>query len=1157
VDARVWSEFPVELGSARFHRPVPSEAEGSGDGSYLVLAGIYFSPLNNYRICILNLVRISAFGFRALKRLTIVLLGVALSTVGNGAEPTFDDQALEFFEREVRPVLSDRCYACHSGRLKEPKGGLRLDSRSGLLAGGDTGPAIVPGDTSASLLVDAVNYGDLYQMPPKTKLPAHEIKILTQWIRMGAPWGTSPDVANATEFDLKGRMSEHWCWTAPTPVDPPAVRNRDWPRQESDAFILAALENRGLTPAAQANRRVLVRRAYFDLIGLPPTPEQVEAFLRDDSSGAFETLVDELLDSPHFGERWARHWLDLVRYAETYGHEFDYMNEHAYKYRDYLIRAFNADISYDQLILEHVAGDLLEPARRHPAEDFNESVIGTGFWWLGEATHSPVDVRDDEARRADNQIDVLCKTFLGLTVACARCHDHKFDAISTKDYYALAGYLQSSRRHEAFLDPRGSIKQSIRRMRRLTAQGTERLVVSLLAKRLSADEFAERLVATWGLDASVEKEGSLARWVTALRDDQLKDAAHPLHAWFLLSERGGAAPADIDAVSRRLEAAAAEAERVNSALPRIAEFEAGFDDWFVTGHAFGQSPTLSSQWDAWAEEVQLQRPGLADGRTMAGPLQGVLRSPTFTLTHPNVFYRISGKGATVRVIAEGYFMDTFNALLFKGFSLDVDTEGQFIWQRQAQDLHRYVGHRVHLEIIDHGDGAVGVDEVRLSDGEIPRTPPSKMARAVVSGDVQGLPELARAYGRCWAAAFEAIEQHNANAEDVALINWALKHGLIADAPRDAELDSLREQLKLEELGLAAPNRVLAMVDGTPENERVFIRGNHRTLGDEVPRRFLTALAGNAGVSDRGERSEPGQNLQQESLQLGSGRLALAREMIEPNNPLVARVMVNRIWHHLFGRGIVPSVDNFGVLGQRPTNPELLDYLALRFVGTNWSIKRIIRELMLSATYQMSSKAAANAAEIDPQNLLWHHMPIRRLQGESIRDAMLCLSGGLDRTMYGRSVPIHVTPFMQGRGRPKKSGPLNGNGRRSVYLEVRRNFLSPMMLAFDTPIPFNTIGRRNQSNVPAQALILMNDPFVVEQAKKWSERLVAQPSTPKARIEHMYQATFSRPPTELELRDSRSFLDRQASELATGLEDPRVWADLAHVLWNVKEFIYLK
>jgi hypothetical protein len=368
------------------------------------------------------------------------------------ADPSPAD--LEFFEKKIRPLLVESCQKCHGPDKQQ--GGLRLDSRTVAFQGGDNGPPIEPGKPAESLLIEAVNYDGDIKMPPKGKLPDEQIALLTEWVKRGAPWPADRTPAgggNDGEFDLAARKAEQWCFRSLQSPAPPAVHNKDWPQSPIDRFLLSKLEAAGLSPAPPADKRTLLRRVTYDLIGLPPTPEEIDAFLADESPRAFERVVNRLLDSPHYGERWGRHWLDLVRFAETHGHEFDFEIPHAYEYRDYVIRAFNADVPYNQFVIEHVAGDLLTEPRTHPAEHFNESIIGTGFWFLGEAKHSPVDVRADEADRVDNQIDVFSKTFLAQTVACARCHDHKFDAISTRDYYALKGFLQSSRFQVACVDP--------------------------------------------------------------------------------------------------------------------------------------------------------------------------------------------------------------------------------------------------------------------------------------------------------------------------------------------------------------------------------------------------------------------------------------------------------------------------------------------------------------------------------------------------------------------------------------------------------------------------------------------------------------------------------------------------------------------------------
>lgn len=384
-----------------------------------------------------------------LAMLSTALLAVWVATVTNSspaAEPRPTSEELEFFEKKVRPLLVEHCYSCHSSQAEKIQASLLLDSRAGLLKGGDSGAAIIPGDPEGSLFIEAVRYAGS-EMPPKGKLPSNDIQTLERWVKIGAPWpeeaAPTADVARPV-FNLQQRKKDHWVWQPIRSPAIPHVAQRDWPRNDVDHLILARLEAAVVQPAAQADKTALVRRLYFDLIGLPPTPEQAAKYLDDKSPQATERLVDELLASPHFGERWGRHWLDLVRYAESRGHEFDNDAPHAFQYRNYIIRALNADVSYDQLVREHIAGDLLSQPRLHPAEKFNESILGTGFWYLGEWVHSPVDIRKDEADRFDNMLDVMSKTFLGVTVSCARCHDHKFDAISTADYYALSGFLQGS-----------------------------------------------------------------------------------------------------------------------------------------------------------------------------------------------------------------------------------------------------------------------------------------------------------------------------------------------------------------------------------------------------------------------------------------------------------------------------------------------------------------------------------------------------------------------------------------------------------------------------------------------------------------------------------------------------------------------------------------
>lgn len=984
-------------------------------------------------------------------------------TSGQDGEP-FTAQQLDNFESKVRPILVRRCYECHAEG--ETDGGLSLRSRKSMIAGGETGAAIIPGDPENSLLVKALHYDDVYEMPPDSKLPDEEIKIIEDWIRDSAPWPKHSDeevAVSTAEFDIEGRKKEHWCWQPIVAPDLPATTNGS---KAVDWFLEKELGEKGLDANGPAKRSSLLRRISFDLTGLPPTQELIHQFTIDESVSK-EQVIDQLLESPHFGERWARHWMDLSRYAETHGHEFDYPIHDAWRYRDYLIRAFNADVPYDQFVKEHLAGDLLENPRRNPDSDFNESVLATGFWFLGEATHGPVDSKEDEAKRIDNQIDVMCRSFVGLTVACARCHDHKFDAISTKDYYALSGFLQSSRRQKQVIDEDRKFEKAVREI-----GGIRDKLDSASAK------FLEKI-------AEVDSE-DIAEKLSKVDPPRLR--FHP------------------DEFS-------VEAANEKSNV----EFPLDVDHWKLDGFAFSDSkkrPLVVSDNVRWAHPNTIS--SAANGPRFAG----VAHSSTFEIKHKFIHIRMKAKKTRVELVVDGFRMHEFNAILFRGLIFPDVNHEDYQWLTISRELNLHLGSRAWLEFRDSGEGHFEVDRVVFShDGKPPKDADEKF-------DADKIADLAK----------------GPHANDVA--SWVLANNLEGLFGADGTANEIRElaqQMTAVGEKLPSPAMTFAMVEGFPEDEYVFVRGNHKTLGEVAPRQFLSAIVGQDDSLDRKQ---------------GSGRLQVAQQIVDPNNPLTSRVIVNRVWHHLFGKGIVKSVDNFGVLGEKPSHPELLDHLADEFVNDGWSVKRLIRKLMLTEAYARSSVPSPEAAEKDPENVLLSRANVRRLQGEAIRDSMLAASGRLDRKMYGPSVPVHITPFMNGRGRPKKSGELDSEGRRSIYISIRRNFLSPMMLAFDTPIPFNAIGMRSVSNVPAQALILMNDPLVVQQSKKFARRVIANEGTIGERIEFVYLNTLSRKPNADELRKSKAFVESQAERLKLEADSEKVWADFCHVLFNVKEFIWL-
>lgn len=1182
-----------------------------------------------------------------------VLLGLGLtSTATAQTEKSPTREQLEFFEKQVRPLLAEHCYQCHSTKAKRLEAGLLLDSRQGHLEGGDSGAAIEPGDADSSLLIESVRY-ESYEMPPKGKLPEQEIAKLVKWIEMGAPWPKeAAPIAEAKQekFDLAKRKAEFWVWQPVTKPLAPKVKDTSWPRNEIDRYILARLEAAQLAPAKDADRMALLRRLYFDLIGLPPTPDEVAEFIADRDPQSLEKVIDRLLDSQHFGERWGRHWLDLMRYAESRGHEFDNDTPNAFQYRDYVIRALNADVPYDQFIKEQIAGDLLVDPRLHPKQRFNESVLGTGFWFLGEWVHSPVDIRKDEADRFDNMIDVMSKTFLGVNVACARCHDHKFDAISTADYYSLTGFLQSSDyrqvRFESLEQNRGvaeelaRVDQKFQRQIRelLEKQGIEppnpstemeheavivdfanippgefrqdgfifgpsprqagvaylssetgqvtlatstaaqndsfwhglrsisegviqnRSAISKLPKsgrtlrsptfELKQGKVNCRVSGSGHIVACVDSHRLVAgplhkqtivrvkpgqRWITLNLDRYI---GHRLHLEFVpaanqqMSIRLVTQGLDSEALAeldRQLEESEIAYRKYAKAADSIlnsgtdvkmeervfADFESGnYDQWTVTGDAFGKTPhtlktiapyqgRINGKGKYFVNSHNIR----AGGKTARGDsLTGTLTSIEFLIDFDFIEFLVGGgphQGKTcVNLIVDDKVMLSATGKADNQMSLNT-------W-----NVRPFAGKKARIQVVDNhtgGWGNIGLDHIVFKK----------------SVTVQSVNLTSRSPRDRLEKSTDPTVKNRAAAEKI-LKAWK------------------RERARLAKQVVHQSRLAPAMLDGTGEDGRILIRGNASKPGSTVPRHFLTAISGDAPIS----------------IPTGSGRLQLAEHINDPANPLTSRVIVNRIWHHLMGRGIVPTVDDFGVLGQRPTHPKLLDHLATRFLADGRSIKQMIKYIALSRTYQMSSRVDLEARKRDPNNLLWHHCPPRRLQGEVIRDSLLALSGRLDRTPFGPPVPIHLTAFMDGRGRPRKSGPLDGNGRRSIYVAVRRNFLSPFMLTFDTPVPFSSMGRRNVSNVPAQALILMNDPLVVELSRQWGEQaLKAVPEknheAVAERIGWMYVAGFGRPATEREVNTASQFLLSQATARGIEIHESALWADFAHVLVNTKEFIFLR
>lgn len=1060
-------------------------------------------------------------------------------------------QEPDFFEKRIRPVLSEHCTECHGG--EKQKGGLRLDSRAAMLEGGESGPAIVVGKPDESLLLKAVRHTekDLKMPPAKTgpKLSDAKIADLASWVQAGAAWPKEAATAASGKkevFDLQAYKKRlPWIWETPKRQSVPDAPGAT----EVDKFIAAKLTTKGLKPASAADDLTWFRRIHFALTGMPPLREATHAFLKDTSSQRRERVVDALLGSVHFGERWARHWMDLVRYAESRGHESDFHIANAWRYRDYLIRTFNADVPYDRFVAEHVAGDLLPP-RLDSATGANESVIATGWAFLGEEVHSPVDTRQDECDRIDNKVDVLTKTFLGLTVACARCHDHKFDAITQNDYYAMSGFLLSSPYRQTRFETVVSHAQAAEKLAAIRKKHTGALTAAFAkAAKPAAGKLASQLLAA---------PGAAAPWAEPLKQ-AAENVQHPLHTFAVLAKDPDVAKPE------RLKELLAQRLAPEPAIPADALVAADFTRpaatlWRTDGPSFGARPLSAGEMIIGKAERPLARimpygaavrdsfwNGLKNGPGTEGESGSqasteragrTLLTPRFTMKTGRLQYLIRGK-ATAYAGVDTHIMVT--GPLHGRLRANFDTKDKLAWV--THDLTAYAGHRTHVEIAPQGDSALEV----LMVVDAPAAPQwLPVTSWQPKADAPSLQAVANALQADALAALDRMATGKPVEPTLApLADWLLQNAALLEVTPTVVSEAATAFIK-EQDELAATIRwesalapTLSDLSGVDEN--LLVRGKHQRPG-AVAKRGLPEAFGTPRIAPADS----------------SGRAELARQMTDPANPLTARVIVNRVWHHVFGRGIVPTVDNFGYLGERPSHPEMLDHLAWQFIHEDkWSLKKLIRRLALTDTFARSTRASdPKVAEVDPKNLLLHHFPVRRLEGESIRDSLLTISGRLDAKPFGPPVPTHLTAFIVGRGQPG-SGPLDGNGRRSIYTSVRRNFLPSMMTAFDFPTPFSTVGRRNVTNVPAQSLVMMNDPFVRDQAALWAARMMKElpEATDESRIAWLFESAFTRQPNAEEKRLAMESL-AELRALAPG--DPAaVWPEFCHALLNTNDFIYLK
>lgn len=923
-----------------------------------------------------------------LKAITLVTL--ALPVVADETEK------IEYFEKNIRPLLVNHCYECHSADARKLKANLYLDSRAGWHTGGDSGPAVIPGKPDESLLLEAVSHknNDL-QMPPETRLAEEDIEKLRTWISMGAPDPRDGVVRkNHSKIDLqKGR--EFWAFKPPAAPRVPEVKDTSWPRNDIDRFILARLESEDVDPADDAGRHTLLRRIHFDLTGLPPTPAEIAAFLDDKSPEAFEKVVDELLQRVEFGERWGRHWLDVARFAESSGGGRSMIFPHAWRFRDYIIKSFNEDKPYDQLIREHLAGDLLP---HHSPSQRNEQLIGSGYLVLGALNY---ELQDQELLRmefVDEQIDTVGRTFLGMTLGCARCHDHKFDPIPTTDYYALAGIFQS----------------------------TESMGVGSAASGVSS-------VATVKLDSTDQG-----------RVEELREKL-----------------ARLETQSRSLKSQLGD-EPTKGPL----------DNSLLTGITVDSTEaTLTGKWTSsthtgvWVGESYLHDDNKEKGE----------KEIAFSTTLPEsreyevlVSYNSAGSRSSKTPVTIHHLNGESTILLDqteKPTHLNCFTSlGTFPF---SDDIPA----RVTISNKDT-NGYVIVDAVNFTKpGSTGKKDQTSTDRKRVENKLKDL---------------------------------------------EKQRKTLESQIKELEPRAMAPREA-----GHPADGHVHIRGQVRNKGPMVPRGFITV----ASDPDNKVSIPP----------KSSGRLELAHWIANDRNPLTSRVMANRIWKHLLGEGIVRTPDNLGKTGELPSHPKLLDHLATQFTKHHWSVKKLVREIVLSRTYQLSS---LNQHKQDPENRLFGRANRKRLEAECIRDSALMVSGQLD--------PIRGGSTMGKVGQYDLNYKFNTR-RRSIYTPWFRNSMIDLFEVFDAPNPNLVVGKRNTSNIPTQALFLMNSPFIREQSHFTSERLIAE----GAEIGEAYLHILGRPPSETELTSTETFLAQFPDS-----EKEEAWTQLCQSLFSCLDFRFL-
>jgi len=1089
----------------------------------------------------------------------------------------------EFFEGKIRPVLVERCYECHSAESKTLKGGLRVDSRAGLLAGGDSGPAIVLGKAGESLLVRAISHADeKLQMPPKgPALDKGVVADFAAWIKMGAPDPrTNGEPAAVSPSDTLAEARARWPFHPVGTVSPPAVRNEGWVRNEIDRFILAKLESKQLSPAPAAAKRALIRRATFDLTGLPPTAEEVREFAEDESPEAYGRLLDRLLAAPAYGERWGRHWLDVVRYTDSFdargiGGEADVPE--AYRYRDWVVQALNEDLPYDQFVMQQIAGDLL-PAPE-PGGFHTNGVIATGVYAMGEWGVGDADKEKMLTDIVDDQIDVTGRAFLGLTLACARCHDHKFDPIPAADYYAMAGIFFSSRilpnpgvktggspTLRIPLAPPGEIARRNDLEQRIAGLGKEmeaqadEAIAAFAAN--SIPQTAAALEALWqwkhaepqpALDqiASQAKLSEsqpinlqaslLAAWRNLLEWNELtllaklqRDIAgkNGVDAWALAS--GADTPSvtinptgsEVAITTLTLPARSVSAHPSPKGGVAVA-WKAPMTGEVTIAGALADADEKCGDGIDWALRLdsrgrtrELARGKFENGQKSELPAQG-----SVAVAEGDLLLLVIGPKS-------GHACDTTTVEL--AITESAEPKREWSLTRDALAAERTnpfadsFKHKGVWQFFDSG-GQKSAGEI-ASGSSLERFLNAETAEARTSAAQaveRSFQELSRAANKEHPEA-KLFEKYISPKSGI----WA---GLRGDLGRlspslAARLEGFRARQEELRQRLPPPFPVTHgfQEGGTPESAyagfkdaRIHLRGRYDRLGDEVPRGFPRVVAGEARPEIKPQ---------------SSGRLELARWIASEANPLTARVMANRVWQHHFGEGIVRTPNNFGKLGTPPTHPELLDYLAGEFVKSGWSLKAMHRLIMLSAAYQQSTVPAAESLEADPDNLLFGRMNRRRLESEAIRDSLLAAAGKLDLRLGGKSIrDLEIQ-------------------RRTLYVMTVRSDRATYQSLFDAADPGAMVEKRLDSTVAPQALFLLNHPFALASAEALAALLDGVSADSRRRIAWLYERLYARPATSAELDLGLQFIHATAQGEAGQASAP--WGKYCQALLAANEFVYI-